>query len=92
VPDFLFGAAVFVLAVTGLGLVRLLIGPSAGDRMMAVQLLGAGAGAAALLVAIASGVTAIVDIALVLVLLAAFAAVAIAGAPQPRRPEGGGEG
>lgn len=78
--DLLFAAAACVLATTGLGLVRMLLGPSVGDRMMAAQLLGAGGGATALLIAIASGTPAIIDIALILALLAAFAAVALTGA------------
>jgi multicomponent Na+:H+ antiporter subunit F len=79
VTEFLFAAAAFVLLTTGLGLVRMLLGPSAADRMMAAQLLGVGGGAAALLIALASGTTAIIDIALVLALLAAIAAVALTG-------------
>lgn len=75
--DVLFAAAGAVMLTTGLGLVRMLVGPTVGDRMMAAQLLGVGGGAAALLTAIATGVTAIVDIALLLALLAALAAVAL---------------
>jgi multicomponent Na+:H+ antiporter subunit F len=84
--DFLFAAAAFVLLTTGLGLVRMLLGPSAADRMMAAQLLGVGVGAASLLIALASGTAAIIDIALTLALLAAFAAVALtAGSKGPDR-------
>ena len=79
--EFLFAAAAFVLLTTGLGLLRMLLGPSAADRMMAAQLLGVGGGATALLIALASGTAAIIDIALVLALLAAFAAVALTGWP-----------
>lgn len=75
--EFLFGAAALVLLMIGVGLIRVVWGPSAADRMMAAQLLGTGGGAIALLVAIASGMTAVVDIALMLALLAAFAAVAL---------------
>lgn len=75
--EFLFAAAALVLLLTGLGLMRMLWGPSPADRMMAAQLLGTGGGAMALLIAIASGTTAIIDVALILALLAAFAAVAL---------------
>lgn len=87
----LFAAAALVLLLTGLGLARMLWGPSPADRMMAAQLLGTGGGAMALLVAIATGMTAIIDIALTLALLAAFAAVALTlGEPGTKR-RGGGE-
>jgi multicomponent Na+:H+ antiporter subunit F len=76
-PEFLYAAAALVLLMTGLGLMRMLWGPSPADRLMAAQLLGTGGGAMALLIAIASGTTAIIDIALTLALLAAFAAVAL---------------
>ena len=87
-PEFLLAAAAFLLLTTGLGLLRMLRGPSAADRMMAVQLLGTGGGAAALLIALAGGMPAILDIALVLALLAAFAAVALTQEPpQDQRPD-----
>jgi multicomponent Na+:H+ antiporter subunit F len=76
-PEFLYAAAALVLLMTGLGLMRMLWGPSPADRLMAAQLLGTGGGAIALLIAIASGTIAIIDIALTLALLAAFAAVAL---------------
>ena len=76
-PEFLYAAAALVLLMTGLGLMRMLWGPSPADRLMAAQLLGTGGGAMALLIAIASGTIAIIDIALTLALLAAFAAVAL---------------
>jgi multicomponent Na+:H+ antiporter subunit G len=64
VAEFLTAAATLVLAMTGLGLARVLWGPSAADRMMAAQLLGTGGAATALLLAMATGNTALVDIAL----------------------------
>jgi multicomponent Na+:H+ antiporter subunit F len=76
-PEFLYAAAALVLLMTGLGLMRMLWGPSPADRLMAAQLLGTGGAAMALLIAIASGTAAIIDIALTLALLAAFAAVAL---------------
>jgi multicomponent Na+:H+ antiporter subunit F len=75
-PDFLLAVAVFVLAMVALGLVRILRGPAAADRMMAAQLFGAGGIAALLLLGVATEANAVIDVALVLALLAAFASVA----------------
>jgi multicomponent Na+:H+ antiporter subunit F len=91
-PEFLYAAAALVLLLTGLGLMRMLWGPSPADRLMAAQLLGTGGGAIALLIAIASGTIAIIDIALTLALLAAFAAVALTlGEPGAKTRAGEGE-
>lgn len=89
--EFLFAAAAIVLVLTGLGLARMLWGPSPADRMMAAQLLGTGGGAIAMLVAIAGGMPAILDIALTLALLAAFAAVALTHGEPGSKRRGGGE-
>lgn len=79
---FLLGAAVAVLATVALGLVRIMGGPGAAERMMAVQLLGTGGVAVLLLVAAATGNGAVLDVALILALLAAFASIAFfKGAP-----------
>lgn len=75
---FLLAAAGFVLAVTALGLIRLLRGPGDADRMMAVQLFGTGGIAVLLLLGAATGAAAAVDVALTLALLSAFASVAFA--------------
>ena len=84
IADFLLTVAVFVLAMVALGLIRILRGPAAADRMMAAQLLGAGGIAALLLLGAATQVDAAIDVALVLALLAAFAAVAfVQGAAAP---------
>lgn len=91
-PEFLYAAAALVLLLTGLGLMRMLWGPSPADRLMAAQLLGTGGGAISLLIAIASGTMAIIDIALTLALLAAFAAVALTlGEPGTKTRAGEGE-
>ena len=74
--DFLIAAAVFVLAMVALGLVRTVLGPSRADRIMAVQLLGTGGTAVLLLMAQAVPMPGMVDVALVLALLAAFVSVA----------------
>ena len=76
-PDFLQAAAVFVLTMVALGLVRVETGPGYADRMMAAQLLGSGAIAVLLLVGAAAGTAGLVDVALTLALLAAFASSAL---------------
>ena len=76
--DFLLAAAGFVLTMVALGLVRVLYGPAAADRIMSAQLLGTGGIAALLLLAEGMRVPAGVDIALILALLAAFVSVAFA--------------
>jgi len=58
-PDFLLGAAGFVLVMVALGWVRILRGPSQVDRMMAAQLFGTGGIAALLLLGAATGMVAI---------------------------------
>jgi len=75
-PEFLLGAAAFVVAMVALGLGRILRGPSDADRMMAAQLLGTGGVAALLLVSMATGMPAAVDVALVLALVSALASAA----------------
>jgi multicomponent Na+:H+ antiporter subunit F len=74
--DFLLGAAVLILAMVALGLVRILRGPDNTDRIMAAQLLGTGGIAAVLLAGAATGEEATIDVALTLALLAAFASFA----------------
>jgi multicomponent Na+:H+ antiporter subunit F len=74
--EFLLAAAVFVLVMVALGLVRVKLGPGYADRMMAAQLLGSGSIAVLLLASAATGVDSVVDVALTLALLAAFASLA----------------
>ncbi len=82
--DFLLAVAVFVLATVAVGLIRILRGPQAADRMMAAQLLGTGGIAALLLLGVATQANAVIDVALTLALLAAFASVAfVQGAARP---------
>ncbi|RDJ24041.1 sodium:proton antiporter [Bosea caraganae] len=76
--DILTGAALFILAVTALGLFRVLRAEFAVERMMAVQLLGTGGAAALLLLGAASGTGAMTDVALLLMLFAAFSCAAFA--------------
>ena len=83
IPDFLLAAAVFVLAMVALGLVRILRGPEEADRMMATQLFGTGGIAALLLLGVATQAKAVLDAALTLALLAAFASVAFVRSASP---------
>jgi multicomponent Na+:H+ antiporter subunit F len=90
--DFLLGTAAFVLAMVALGLVRILRGPTAADRIMAAQLLGSGGIAALLLLAAATGMPGATDVALSLALLAAFAAAAfVDAAAVPDRADPAGD-
>ena len=74
--EFLAASSGFVLTMIVLGLVRILRGPAAADRMMAAQFLGTSGIAALLLAATATEIPAVIDVALALALLAAFASVA----------------
>lgn len=82
---FLLAAAAVVLAVTAIGLARVLRGPADADRMLAAQLLGTGGIAVVLLLAAALDRPEAVDVALVAALLAAFASVAFAMASEAAR-------
>jgi multicomponent Na+:H+ antiporter subunit F len=81
--EFLLAASALVLAMTALGLARVLRGPTDADRMMAAQLLGTGGVGALLLFGAATGASAAVDVALTLALLAAFASIGFVKAAQP---------
>jgi len=86
--EFLLAAAIFVLAMVALGLVRILRGPGDADRMMAAQLLGTGGIASLLLAGTATGEAATIDVALTLALLAAFASFTFVKAQSaPRQDE-----
>jgi multicomponent Na+:H+ antiporter subunit F len=74
--NFLYLAALVLLASIGASLLRVHRGPTRADRMMSAQLIGTGGVATALLLAGAARNTSMIDVALVLALLAAFAAVA----------------
>jgi multicomponent Na+:H+ antiporter subunit F len=74
--SFLFAAAIFVLVMEALGLVRILRGPADADRILSVQLIGSGGVAVLLLLSAATKTPAIMDVALMLALLATFVSVA----------------
>jgi multicomponent Na+:H+ antiporter subunit F len=73
---FLAAAALILLLTLGAGLVRVLLGPTPSDRLMAAQLIGTTGIAILLLLAPVVRVPALVDVALVFALLAAVAVAA----------------
>ena len=83
--DFLTIAAILVLAIVAVGLVRVLWGPETADRIMAAQLLGTGGVAILLLLGQAIPIAGVADVALVLALLAAFVSIAFVKAADPVR-------
>jgi multicomponent Na+:H+ antiporter subunit F len=83
--------AIFLLINVLGGLVRILIGPSRGDRMLAAQLFGTTGVAIVLLLAEALDRPALRDVALVIVLLAVVNTVVFvryAGRPSPDEEAG----
>ena len=77
-------AAVFILAVTIVALLRVLRSRVVAERMMALQLLGTGGAAVLVLLGAAMGSPAVNDVALLLTLFAAFSCVAFAlGTAEP---------
>ena len=76
---FLAWAAVMLMLSLLLGLVRVLRGTSAADRLMAAQLIGTTGVGLLLLLTPVLGIPALVDVALVLGLLAVVAVAALTG-------------
>ena len=74
---FLALAALLLLTTLLLGLIRVFRGPSAGDRLMAAQLIGTAGVGLLLLLSPVLRVPALVDVALVLALLAVVAVTAL---------------
>ena len=72
-------AALILLGTLALGMLRVLLGPSAADRMIAAQLIGSSGVGILLLLAPALSVPALIDVALVLALLAAVTVAAFVG-------------
>jgi multicomponent Na+:H+ antiporter subunit F len=83
VTGFLAWAALALMLSLLLGLVRVLRGPSAADRLMAAQLLGTTGVGLLLLLAPVLGSAALIDVALVLALLAVVAVAALTGREVP---------
>ena len=84
---FLTTAALALLLTLGAGLIRVLLGPTPSDRLMAAQLMGTTGIAILLLLAPVVRVPALIDVALVFALLAA---VAVAAFTRRRQATEGG--
>jgi multicomponent Na+:H+ antiporter subunit F len=69
-------AAIILLMTVGAGMVRILRGPTTGDRMLTAQLFGTTGVTILLLLSFATSEAALIDVALVFALLAAVATVA----------------
>jgi len=78
-PELLFVCVAGLMLSLLLGLIRVLRGPEAGDRMMAAQLIGTTGVGILLLLSMLLNQPALVDVALILALLAAVAAAAFSG-------------
>lgn len=79
----LFSATGLMLSLF-LGLLRVLLGPSAGDRMLATQLIGTAGVGILLPLSLLLDEPALIDVALLLALLAAVAAAAFTGQQEAR--------
>ncbi len=75
-PEFLLAMALLLLLTMSAGLIRIVIGPTPPDRMMAAQLLGTSGIAMLLLLSLALNVPALLDVALIFALLAAVSVAA----------------
>ncbi len=88
--DFLLGVAAFLILNVAAGLIRVVRGPSPGDRMLAAQLFGTTGVAVLLVLAEATGTPALRDGALVFALLAVVVSVAFVKRGWVRAGEDGG--
>ena len=79
---FLSAAAVVLLLLFALGLVRMALGPTRADRIQAVQLAGTTTVGILLLLSAALGMPALVHVALLFVLFAALIVVAFVRRPR----------
>ncbi|MGD8842019.1 MAG: monovalent cation/H+ antiporter complex subunit F [Gammaproteobacteria bacterium] len=77
--DLLALSALCLMLSLLLGLLRVMRGPGAADRMLAVQLIGTAGVGLALLLSLLLDQSGLIDVALVLALLAAVAAAAFTG-------------
>jgi multicomponent Na+:H+ antiporter subunit F len=80
-------AALILLGILALGMLWVLLGPSAADRMVAAQLIGSTGVGILLLLAPALSLPALVDVALVLALLAAVTIAAFVGRYKETRDD-----
>ena len=81
----LSAAVLFLLGNLGIGLLRVVRGPTASDRMLAALLFGSTSVAVLLLLAETMAMPALRDVALLFVLLATILSVAFVGLPGGRR-------
>ena len=81
-PELLFVCVAGLMLSLLLGLIRVLLGPEAGDRMMAAQLIGTTGVGILLLLSQLLNQPALADVALILALLAAVAVAAFSGQRQ----------
>ena len=77
--ELLLACALGLMLSLFLGLLRVIRGPGAGDRMLAMQLIGTTGVGVALLLSVSLEQPALIDVALILALLAAVAAAAFTG-------------
>lgn len=75
-PLIFLGIALVLLATMAAGLIRVMIGPTATDRMMAAQLLGTSGIGVLVLLATALDIPALIDVGLIFALLAAVSVAA----------------
>ena len=80
--ELLFVSLIGLMLSLLLGLIRVLRGPEAGDRMMAAQLIGTTGVGILLLLSLLLNQPALADVALILALLAAVAVAAFSGQRQ----------
>jgi len=92
VDDFLILVASFLILNIGVGLFRVVRGPSPADRMIAAQLFGTTGVAILLVLAEAMAVPALRDVALVFALLAVVISVAFVKRGWIRTSEGSAKG
>ncbi|MBK1619368.1 multiple resistance and pH regulation protein F [Lamprobacter modestohalophilus] len=73
---FFLALALVLLITMAVGLVRIVIGPTPADRMMAAQLLGTSGIGVLMLLSTALGIPALIDVGLIFALLAAVSVAA----------------
>ena len=78
-PELLSLSALGLVFALLLGLLRVLHGPGAGDRMLAIQLIGTAGVGLLLILSVLLNQPALLDVALLLALLAAVTATAFTG-------------
>lgn len=85
--ELLYAVALFLLANLAAGLVRILKGPTAADRILVAQLVSTTGIAIVLILGAASGQEAALDVALILAFLASLTALAFVRRLWWRLPE-----